>query len=121
MSDYNFSWKQARLVARRHIERLNLPSRLDGCTVQITDYDDEDTLRFLKVEEPEITLQSQRLINQAFAREMRKRGATVVLVPVRMNDYFGWLGRFDLKDEPANRAQFIAWLTAPAPRPQPIR
>lgn len=111
------TWKEARLIAINHIRRLGTPRRLDDVQVQITEYDDEDTLRFLKTEEPEITLQSQRLISQAFAREMRKRGARIRFVPVNINDYFAWLGRFDLADSPANRAQFIIWLTAPEPKP----
>lgn len=118
--NYNFTWKQAKLVAGRHIARLNLPADMTGTKVLITDYDDQDTLRFLKTEEPEITLQSQRMINQAFARELRKRGARIQFVPVNVSDYFGWLGKFGLTDSNAMRAQYISWLTCPDPKPQPI-
>lgn len=101
--------------------RLKVPSRLEGVKVLIADYQDEDTLRFLKAEEPELTLQSQRLINQAFAREMRKRGARVQDVPVKIDDYFAWLGKHELNNTPANRAQFIGWLTASDPKPTPLK
>jgi hypothetical protein len=114
------TWKEAKLIAVNHIRRLGLPRRLDGVLVLVTDYDDEGTLRFMKPEEPDITLQSQRLINQAFRREMRKRGARVRSVKVVRSDYFAWLARCKLKDSPANRAQFISWLTAPDPKPIPI-
>jgi hypothetical protein len=110
------TWKQARIIALQHIARLNVPRGLDGVTIVITDYDDEDLLRFIKVEEPDITLESQRMINQAFAREMRKRGARIERVLVNVNDYFSWLGKFDLTDSPAMRAQYISWLTCPEPK-----
>lgn len=99
--------------------RLNIPHRLNGVTVQITEYDDAATLKFLKPEEPDLTLQGQQLINQAFAREMRKRGAAVQFVPVKIDDYFGWLGKFDLKDNAGMRAQYISWLTCAEPKFQP--
>ena len=115
------TWKQARIHALQCTARLNIPDRLEGVTVQITDYDDEDTLRFFKAEEPDLTLQSQRLINQSFAREMRKRGAVIRFVPVDINAAFAWLAKYDLPNTPANRAQYIAWLTAPEPKPTPTR
>ena len=113
------TWKQARIVAAQHCARINVPRRLDGVTVLITEYNDEDTLRFLKVEEPDITLQSQRMINQAFAREMYKRGARIESIPVSIADYFAWLGKFGIKDGPANRAQYVSWLTCPEPKFEP--
>ncbi len=96
------------MIAAQHCARLNVPRRLDGVIVLISEYDDEQTLRFLKTEEPEITLESQRLINQAFSREMRKRGARIEMVPLNINDYFSWLGRFGLKDNNGMRAQYIS-------------
>ena len=111
---------EAKRIAQNHIARLNLPKRMGGIVVQITQYDDEDTLRFLKTEEPDITLESQKLLNAAFAEEMSRRGAHVQFVPVNVADYFSWLGRFNIKDGPANRAQFISWLTAPEPKPTPL-
>ncbi len=99
--------------------RLRLPGRLDGATVLITDYSDEETLRFLKTEEPDITLDGQRMLNEAFADEMRLRGGRVEFVPVNVSDYFTWLGKFSLADSPANRAQFISWLTSQESKPAP--
>lgn len=101
------TWKEARLVAARHCAALQIPRDMTGVTCPITDYDDEDTLRFLKTEEPDITLVGQRMLNQAFARELRRRGATVVFVRLNVSDYFGWLGQNKLDDSPARRAQFI--------------
>lgn len=109
------TWKQARLIAVQHVRRLKIPRRLDGIPVKITTYDDEDTLRFIKPEEPELTLASQRLISQAFARELRKRGAHIEYVPVNVAKYLDWLADHDLKNNAGNRAQYIAWLTAPDP------
>ena len=113
------TWKQARIIAAQHAARINLPRRLDGVAVLITEYDDDDTLHFLKVEEPDLTLQSQGLINQAFAREVRKRGARVQFIPVNISDYFAWLVKFAITDSAANRAQYISWLNCPEPKFQP--
>lgn len=110
------TWKQARFIAVGHLRRLQLPAQLHGSRVQLTDYDDEETLHFLKTEEPDLTLHAQRLINQAFAREIYKRGGDVEYVRVDVADYFGWLGRYNLADSPANRAQYISWLTCPEPK-----
>jgi hypothetical protein len=71
------TWKQARMIAAQHCARLNVPSRLDGVKVQITEYDYEGT---------DLTLADQRMINQAFEREMRKRGARVQFVPVNVDE-----------------------------------
>ncbi len=80
--------------------------------VLITDYQDEQMLRFIKPEEPDITLAGQQMLNEAFAGEIRRRGGRVEFIPVRASDYFAWLGKFDLRDGPDNRAQFISWLTS---------
>lgn len=113
------TWQEAKAVAERHLEHLALPPRLDGLTVQITDYEDEALLRFIKAEEPDITLHGQRMINQAFTRLLRKRGARTLTVPVRAADYFAWLGRFGIADGPSARAQYISWLTCPEPKFSP--
>jgi hypothetical protein len=115
------TWKKARMIALQHLARLQIPRRLEGITMQITEYDDEDTLRFLKAEEPDLTLESQRMINQAFIREVRKRGARIQSVPVRINDYFAWLAKYDLPNNAGNRAQYISWLTCPEPKATPIK
>lgn len=62
----------------------------------------------------------QRALNEAVAHLLRARGATVVFVPLILADYFTFLGRYDLPDNPANRAQFITWTTAPDPKPTPL-
>jgi len=92
------TWKQARIIAAQHAARLQIPRDLRGVVVQITDYPDEETLRFLKPEEPDITLAGHRMINQALSRETRKRGARVEFVTVKSRDYFDWLTRFHLDD-----------------------
>jgi hypothetical protein len=109
--------KEAQIIAVRHIAQRQLPRRLDGVIVPIPAYTDEAALTFLKPEEPEITMASQRIINRAFAREVRKRGARVVFVPVDASDYFGWLGQFGSTDSPAMRAQYLLWIIAPEPKP----
>lgn len=85
----------------------------------MTDYADARTLKMLKPDEPELTIESQRMINQAFMRELHKRGARVRRVEVRADEYLTWLDQFGLRNSPENRAQFISWLTAPDPKPIP--
>jgi hypothetical protein len=103
-------------IVAGHCARLKLPARLDGVRVLITDYQDEQILRFIKPEEPEITLATQRMLNEVFAGEIRRRGGNVQFVSVSTDDYFAWLGKFDLKDGPSRRAQFVSWLTCPEPK-----
>ncbi len=75
---------------------------------------------FLKTEEPDtLPWTDSGALNEAFADEMRLRGGRAEFVPVNVSDYFGWLGKFSLADSPANRAQFISWLTSPKPKPAP--
>lgn len=113
------TWQESKHIAAQHAARINLPRDLRGVMVKITEYDDEATLRFLKAEESEITLARQRMINQAFARECRKRGAVIQFVPVNIADFYQWLGHWNLANTAANRAQYISWLTAPKPKPTP--
>jgi len=110
------TWKHARIIAAQHAARIDLPRRLDGAEVQIADYDDEGTLRFLKHDEPDLSLRDQQMINQAFARECRKRGARVRLVPVTVRDYFDWIADHRLVNTPGNRAQYVSWLTCGDPK-----
>ena len=107
---------QAAASARRHVARLQLPADLGGAQVLLTNYDDEDTLRFMKAEEPDLTLPIQHALNAAFAAEITRRNGRVRLIPVNIADYFAWLGRHLLSNTPANRAQYISWLTCPEPR-----
>lgn len=111
------TWKEARLTAINYIRRIGMPRRVDGLRVLLTEYPDAETLHFLR---PDDTLDGQRLISQAFAREVRKRGGTVEFIPITLSGYFDWLTEFRLPETPGNRAQYIAWITTPEPRPAPI-
>lgn len=114
------TWREVTTRAKAMIDRLGLTRvRLDGQTVLLTDYESDEALRFLKPDD-QYSLAGHRLLNSAFAREMKKRGADVEFVMVRMVDYFDWLARYDLENNPANRAQFISWLTAGEPKPEPL-
>lgn len=114
------TWKSARFVADQYLQKLNLPPRLDRAVIQLSDYESDEDLYFLKSSN-EWGLAFHRMVNEALARALRKRGAKIAFVLIRMKDYFAWLAKFDLPNTPANRAQFIGWSTAPEPKPQPIK
>jgi hypothetical protein len=97
------------------IEELNLPKNIVGVEFTLTDYESDKTIRFIKPEE-QYTLEDHRKLNAAFASELQRRGATVRWIMVKIDDYFSFLAKYDLKNTPANRAQFISWLTSPEPK-----
>ena len=97
------------------IGELNLPKNIAGVEVTLTDYESDETIRFIKPEE-QYRLEDHRKLNAAFASELQRRGATVRWIMVKIDDYFGFLAKYDLKNTPANRAQFISWLTSPEPK-----
>lgn len=104
--------------ARAYLAALNIPPDLTGIQTQLSHYPDTETLNFLR---PGEDLAEQRALNEAVAHLLRARGATVVFVPLHLSDYFTFLARYDLRDDPANRAQFISWTTAADPKPTPRR
>ncbi|MEO5803587.1 MAG: hypothetical protein ABIR24_08650 [Verrucomicrobiota bacterium] len=110
----------AKSIAQKYLAKLNLPSRLDGATIQLADYKSDSDLKFLKGAD-EWSLEFHREVNRFFGDALRERGAKVVAVVVTMKDYFSWLAKFDLKNTTENRAQFISWSTAPEPKLMPIR
>lgn len=88
--------------------------------VALSDYADAETFEFITVR-PGWTFEEWRAVNQEAARLIEARGVAVRFVKVTLDDYFEFLARYDLKNTPANRAQFVGWLTCPEPRPAPMR
>ena len=110
--------QQLRRRVQDYCAALHLPPRMEGVRVQLTEYPDADTLAFLR---PGEDLATQRAINAEFAAEVTRRGALPVFVTLHLDDYFTWLARFDLRDSPAVRAQFISWTSAPDDSKPPPR
>lgn len=110
---------RAAVIARDYVKRLRLPARLDGTMVLLADYETQGDKDFLKPGE-DWTLGFHREVNVEFGRLLESRGAVVKRVLLRMGEYFDWLVRYDLPNTTANRAQFVAWSTAPEPKPTPI-
>lgn len=97
-------------IARAYLERMHLPQRLEGAVIQLTDYESDADLKFLKSSD-EWPLEFHREVNAAMSKELTKRGARVSIVKIRMADYFHWISKNKLKNTPANRAQFISEMT----------
>lgn len=105
------SWARAKVIAARYAASLNLPSKLDGVTVKLTDYESETTHSILK-QGSQWGLEFERMVTRAFQRDLIKRGATVEIVTVKLEEYLGWLKSKDLPNTSAHRAQFIVELTS---------
>ncbi len=114
------TWSNAKEHALRLIETLNLPDDLHGSTIQLTDFEDEACLRFLKPDQ-DWGIEFHRMVNRSFSRELRKRGAKVEIIVIQLSHYFDWLVQFGLENTTANRAQYIGWVTAPEPKPTPLK
>lgn len=107
------TWKHAKMLAATYAAKLDLPRDLNGASVRIADYDDPETLAFLKG--GTLNVHEQRLVNQAFAREIRKRGGLVTFVPLDLAEFRQWLVENNLPNTTENRAAYIATLTCPKP------
>lgn len=104
------TWQTAKSVAAQYLARLNLPPRLDGAQIRLADYESDADLKFLKSAH-EWPLEFHRMVNGAIARELRKRGAHVVLIKISMAGYFDWLAKNKFENKPENRARFISEAT----------
>lgn len=113
------TWSSAKEAAKRAVAAMPLPPDIQGATIQLTDFEDEDVYRLIKGFD-EWSLEFHRMVNSAVKRLLAKRGAKVEIVMVRGSDFYDWLAKHDLENTTANRAQFIGWLTAPEPKPKPI-
>lgn len=79
-------------------------------SIRLTDYETEGDLHFLKPEEAtESTLLIHRIRNHEVQAMLKDEGGPVVeFRRLRMADYFEWLARNGLPNEPMNRARFIS-------------
>lgn len=115
------SHQSAKIIARSYLQRLGIEhADLHGITIKLSEYQDQPTLDFLQPGNT-WTLEFHGMVNNALAREMKNRGAKVDFVPIILDAYFAWLAKFNLPNTPANRAQFISWMTAPDPKPDPLK
>ena len=104
------TWQSAKATAEEYLRRLNLPPDLTGATVKLADYETDDDLKFLKGH-AEWPLEYHRMVNTAFARLLRKRGAKVEIVRLKMSGYFDWLAAEKKDNTPAHRAAYISLQT----------
>ncbi len=114
------TWQSAKSVAQECLAKMNLPPSLKGARIQLTDYESNADLKFLKGAD-EWQLEFHRMVNGGIARELRKRGAKVEIIKISMADYFSWIAKHNLENSAANRAQYISWMTATEPKPTPIK
>lgn len=101
------TWKSAKHLAGQYLAKMNLPPSLNGVEIRLTDYETDADLKFLKSAN-EWSLAFHRMVNGAIARELRRKGAKVIMVKIRMSDYFAWLAKQSLDNTTANRALFIS-------------
>jgi hypothetical protein len=117
------TWQSAKHDAQVRVaamlERIAAVGRPE--LINLSDYEDEESFRFLCGMAGEWSLEYFRMVNKACARALRREGFKVQFVPIRMPEFFDWLARYDLKNTPANRAQFVLWTTTPEPKPTPQR
>jgi hypothetical protein len=88
--------------------------------VQLSDYADAETFALL-LPSAGWTFFEWRAVNTEVARQLRAAGHRVRLVRLTAGEYFDFLIRYRLKNTPQNRAPFVAWPTAPEPKPEPLR
>ena len=89
--------------------------------VTLTDYVDEACFNFL-LPASGWTFSEWQAVNEKVARQLQQNHKLKVSrVPIKLIEFFDFLARYNLKDTPANRAQFITWRTAPEPKPEPQR
>lgn len=112
------TWQDAKSDARNRIALMTmLPpagKRLDGLTIVLTDYEDSITYRFLCGMNG-WSLDYFRMVNNAAARILRKRGAIVEYRTVKLDDYIRWLFATKQDNTPDSRAAFAATAT-----PEPV-
>lgn len=97
-------------MAQEYLSRLNLPENLKGALIRLADYETDADLKFLKGAN-EWSLEFHRMVNGAIARELRKRGATVMMIKISMTAYFDWLAKNNFSNDAGNRARFISEIT----------
>jgi len=117
------SWRSAKHDARVRVaammEVIAAHGRPD--VIQLSDYETEQDFRFLCGMADNWRLEYFRMVNQAAARLLRKEGFEVRFVALNLNSYHDFLAKYDLANSPANRAQYVAWATAPNPKPAPLK
>ena len=112
------------LLAKHRVEAI-----LDNAAVQdnhpdvirLASYEDEGTFNFL-LPDAGWTLEAWQAVTRRVAHRLRsKHKLKVSMIPVKLIEYFNFLARYGLENTPENRVQFIAWLTAPEPKLEPVR
>jgi hypothetical protein len=89
--------------------------------ITLTDYENEACFNFL-LPDAGWTFSEWQAVNEKVARQLQKdHKLKVSRVPVKLHEYFDFLARYHLTNTPGNRAQFVAWRTAPEPKPEPQR
>ena len=112
---------EARVRVRLILEEAKELGHEETKLIPLTDYADEATYRFL-LPNSRWTFAKWRAVNIEVAGQLRDLGYNVTLVPLEMGEYIDWLVRFQLKNTPQNRAQYVSWRIAPEndkPTPRP--
>jgi hypothetical protein len=103
------TWQEAKheaAIRARAIEAVARAQQPLPDFIPLSDYPDETTFNFL-VPNAGWQFPEYRVVNNAVARLLRKRGWNVILVPIRLQEYFDWLAEFKRENTPNARAQFV--------------
>ena len=79
--------------------------------IPLSDYADEATFTFL-LPGNGWTFAEWQAVNIEVARQLRAAGFNVRMVKLTLVEFMDWLVRYRLKNNPQNRAQFVAWKIA---------
>lgn len=107
------SWQAAKADAERFasfiLQRMK-EAGAAGAPVRLAEFPDLETYQFLKPGE-EWPWRHHQAVIRAAARQLRRAGHPVTLVPVTLPAYLDYLARGDLKNTTENRAAFIGQAT----------
>lgn len=106
------SWQSAKQIATARLRQLNLPEDLSGMDARLADYPDQETKDFLKPGDRSWSLEFHRMVNQAIAREIRRRGGRVSMVIINLAEFYDWLLREQLENSLETRAKFVTLKTS---------
>lgn len=109
------TWDSAKQDALKRIEIMLQGKDPGGIQIALSDYNSEETFRFLTGQEDEWKDWSFgyfKMVNRAVARELRARGAKVARAEIELQPFLDWLTKNNEKNSPASRAMYVAEVVA---------
>lgn len=98
------NWNDVSLFAATWAQQRALPDKLDGCWLELVDFDTEEDCRFFY---PERDLLSHRTFLNAIARLAQRRGARTRHVRISPEHYRLWRTSEQREDTKEERGAYI--------------